>query len=72
MLIKSLSFQSCHRDLELLIACQFAVSGPRKVAAFLFRNKRRIRIYDMEAEEEDPDEETLGTFGLSSELNTSS
>ena len=26
----------------------FAVSGPRKVAAFLFKNRKRIRIYDME------------------------
>ena len=68
----SLLQQSCHRDLEHLLANQFAVSGPRKVAAFLFRNKRRIRIYDMEAEEEDPEDETLGTSGISSELNTSS
>jgi len=42
-----------------------------KVAAFLFRNRRRIRIYDMEAEEEDLDDDTLGTSGMSSDLNTS-
>ena len=63
--------QSCRRDLEHMLACQFAVS-PRKVAAFLFKNKRRIRIYDMEAEEEeDPDDDTAGTSAISNELNTS-
>lgn len=42
------------------------------MAAFLFKNKKRIRIYDMEIEEEDDDEgDTLGNSGFSSELNTS-
>jgi anaphase-promoting complex subunit 4 len=59
--------------LEGLNADKFAVSGPRKVAAFLFKTKKRIRIYDMEIEEEDDDDEneTLGNSGFSSELNTS-
>jgi hypothetical protein len=65
-------FQSCHRDLEHMLAGRFAVSGARKVAAFLFRNQRRVRIYDMEAEEEDLDDDTVGTSAISNELNTSS
>ena len=39
--------------------------------AFLFKNRKRIRIYDMEIEEEDEEDDTLGTSGLSSsEFNT--
>ena len=64
--------QACHRELEGLNADEFSVSGPRKLAAFLFKNKKRVRIYDMEIEEEDDDEgDTLGNSGFSSELNTS-
>ena len=74
-----LTRQACHRELERISSVQFAVSGPRKVAAFLFENKKRIRIYDMEVEEEDDDDEDeeneiMGgqSSGLSSsELNTS-
>ena len=47
-----------------LSADQLAVSGPRKVSVFLFKNTRRLRIYDMEGEEED-EEETLESSGLS-------
>ena len=71
--------QACHRELEKITSVQFAVSGPRKVAAFLFENKKRVRIYDMEVEEasdddEDEENEIMGgqSSGLSSsELNTS-
>ena len=72
-LLSVLFFQACQRELELLNSETFAVSGPRKVVAFLFKNRKRIRIYDMEIEEEDDDEnDTLGNSGLSSsELNTS-
>lgn len=65
--------QACHRELEGLNSEMFAVSGPRKVVAFLFKNRKRIRIYDMEIEEEDDEEnDTMGNSGFSSELNASS
>ena len=74
--IFTLTGQACHRELEKIQSVQFAVSGPRKVAAFLFENKKRVRIYDMEVEasdDEDEENEILGqSSGLSSsELNTS-
>ena len=49
--IFELTGQACHRELEKIASIQFAVSGPRNVAAFLFENKKRVRIYDMEADE---------------------
>ena len=76
--IFELTGQACHRELEKIASIQFAVSGPRNVAAFLFENKKRVRIYDMEADEasdeEDDENEIMGgqSSGLSSsELNTS-
>ncbi len=66
--------QTCHRELENIDCLRFAVSGPRKVAAFLFKSGKRVRIYDMEVEEDEEDEdeeEAMGTSGMSSELNTS-
>ena len=44
-----------------------------QVAALLFRNRRRIRIYDMEVEDDDDEEDdTLGTSAnISAELNSS-
>ena len=50
--------------MDSLSARQLAVSGPRKVSVFLFRNKKRLRIYDMEGEEEEEDE-TLESSGFS-------
>ena len=71
----ALSDLSCHRELENIAAASAAISGPRKVAALLFRNRRRIRIYDMEVEDDDDDEDdTLGTSGagnISTDLNSS-
>ena len=68
--IINLAGPACHRELEGLNAESFAMSV-RKVAAFLFKNRKRIRIYDMEIEEEDDDEgDTLGNSGLS-DPNTS-
>jgi len=52
------------RCMDSLSARQLAVSGPRKVSVFLFRNKKRLRIYDMEGEEEEEDE-TLESSGFS-------
>jgi len=52
------------RSMDSLSARQLAVSGPRKVSVFLFRNKKRLRIYDMEGEEEEEDE-TLESSGFS-------
>jgi hypothetical protein len=66
-----LLFQSCHRELENMAACKAAVSGPRKVSALLFRNRRRIRIYDMEVEDDEEEDDTLGTSAVSNELNSS-
>ena len=56
------------RLLESLPARQLAVSGPRKVSVFLFKNKKRIRIYDMEGEEEE-EEDTLESSGFSASMD---
>jgi len=69
--IFSIAGPACQRQLEGLNSDMFAVSGPRKVVAFLFKNRKRIRIYDMVEEEEDDEDDTLGNSGISSELNTS-
>jgi len=64
---------ACIRELERIQAVQFAVSV-RKVAAFLFSSKKRVRIYDMDMDEEaedDFDEENEIAGMSSSELNTS-
>merc|ERR1719411_888902 len=46
--VLDLGGRACCRVLDNIAANQFAVSGPRKVSVFLFKNKKRIRIYDME------------------------
>ncbi|KAL7633841.1 UNVERIFIED_CONTAM: hypothetical protein RMT77_015797 [Armadillidium vulgare] len=45
------------RRLETGLAATIAVSGPRKVAAVIGENRRRIRIYEMEAEDDDDDDD---------------
>ena len=62
--IFELTGQACHRELEKIASIQFAVSGPRNVAAFLFENKKRVRIYDMEADElsDEEDEDFVKEF----------
>ena len=49
--------QTCFRDLENLESGCFAVSGPRKISSFLFKNRRRLRTYDMVVEANDDDDE---------------
>ena len=57
--------------MDSVSACMFSVSGLRKVSALLFKSRKRLRIYDMEGEEDDEDETTLGTSNVSSDPNTS-
>jgi len=52
---------SC-RDLENIRACSFSVSGTRNVSVMLFVSRKRLRIYDMEVEEEE-DEEMFNSSG---------
>ncbi|XP_040568405.1 anaphase-promoting complex subunit 4 [Lepeophtheirus salmonis] len=64
--------QGCYKELENI--CEFSVSGPRKVAVFIFNHRKRLRIYEMEVEDDDDDDEndtTLGNSNISSDLNTS-
>ncbi|XP_071949251.1 anaphase-promoting complex subunit 4-like [Antedon mediterranea] len=44
------------RRLENMKAGRFAVSGSRKVSCVVFSNFRRVRIFDMETEEDNEDE----------------
>ena len=54
------------RVIENLPGCRLDACGYRNVSAILFKNKKRVRIYDMEGEEEEDEEEYLGSSGLSS------
>ncbi|XP_061192956.1 anaphase-promoting complex subunit 4-like [Saccostrea echinata] len=67
---------SCCRRLDNMRAHSFAVSGTRKTATVLFSSRRRVRIFLMDAEEEDDDEEEAEEEGddtgdQSGELNSS-
>jgi len=59
------------RVLDSLPASQLAVSGPKKVSVFLFKNRKKIRIYDMEGEEEE-EEDTLESSGFSTSMDVTS
>merc|ERR1712062_317504 len=58
------------REMDSLSAAHFAVSGQRGVSVCLFKNKKRLRIYDMEGEDEDEDE-LLESSGFSASEITS-
>ncbi|XP_071476965.1 anaphase-promoting complex subunit 4-like [Diadema antillarum] len=45
------------RRMDNMRACRLAVSGSRKVACVLFSNQRRVRLFDMDAEDEGEDED---------------
>jgi len=53
------------RLMDSLSGSKLAVSGQRGVSVCLFKNLKRLRIYDMEGEEEEEDE-TLESSGFSS------
>ena len=42
-----------------------------QVSVFLFKNRKRIRIYDMEGEEEE-EEDTLDSSGFSASMDVNS
>lgn len=53
---------SCYRRLDNMRARSFAVSGTRKTATVLFSSRRRVRIFLMDAEEEDEDWDGCGMW----------
>ncbi|RZF48927.1 hypothetical protein LSTR_LSTR015183 [Laodelphax striatellus] len=48
---------SALQPIENLVASSFAVSGARKMAVLLSESRRKIRLYDLDAEAEDEEEE---------------
>lgn len=73
-IIPAEAMAAIHR-LEAGPAASVAVSGPRRVAALIGENRRRVRLYEMEAEdddEEEDNEEYPGSKNESSLLNGSS
>ncbi|XP_013771782.1 anaphase-promoting complex subunit 4-like [Limulus polyphemus] len=46
-----------YRYLESMRALQFAVSGSRKVACVLFSSRRRVRLFEMDVEDEEEDQD---------------
>ncbi|XP_072042163.1 anaphase-promoting complex subunit 4-like [Amphiura filiformis] len=67
---------SHYRRLDNMKAGTFAVSGSRKVACVLFGNCRRVRLFDMDAEDEEEslyeDKSTLDVSGIRLEDNGTS
>lgn len=51
-----------HQPVKGMVALQFAVSGARKVGIVLGENRRKIRLYEMEGEEEEEDAEMTNSF----------
>lgn len=53
-----------YRRLENVKVASFAVSGARKVACVLFQSRRRVRLFEMDVEEEDEQEGSPKKDGL--------
>jgi anaphase-promoting complex subunit 4 len=47
------------RPVENMVASRFAVSGTRKVAVVLSESRRKVRLFEMEVEEEEEDDEAM-------------
>nr|CAD7258211.1 unnamed protein product [Timema shepardi] len=57
------------RTIDNMMAVQLAVSGTRKVAVVLAESRRKVRLFEMEAEEEEEEEEGMDTTVSSLEGN---
>lgn len=55
----TLTESSALRPVENMVASSFAVSGTRKVAVVLSESRRKVRLFEMEVEEDEEDEETM-------------
>lgn len=67
--------QSSFRKLENVSASSFSVSGTRKVACVLFASRRRVRLFEMDAEDEEDEETTdinMSKESIEDSLNDSS
>lgn len=62
---------NCTRNIDGIIASTFAVSGSRKVSVILSENKRKVKIFEMEAEDEEDDDELMETTGSIKESDDS-
>nr|CAD7602518.1 unnamed protein product [Timema genevievae] len=57
------------RTIDNMMAVRLAVSGTRKVAVVLAESRRKVRLFEMEAEEEEEEEEGMDTTVSSLEGN---
>lgn len=60
-----------YRWLQNMKACSFAVSGTRHTATVLFSSRRRVRIFLMDAEEDDEDEDEVDGVDITTEIDQS-
>lgn len=49
------------RPIDSMVAAKFAVSGSRKVAVVLSESRRKVRLFEMEAEEEEEEDDGMDT-----------
>lgn len=59
------------RNIEGIVASNFAVSGSRKVSVILSENKRKVKLFEMEAEDEEDEDEIMETTGSFKESDDS-